>query len=158
MNMELKEFKSQYGSLASKYGLPDFKELNENFEIDRIERDVDFLLREIRKAMMDKIVSYIRLVEMMLNPSQAPPMFMMFVKNISEGDKKVMEAVYQSFIELELRSLKLEIDYVEESEAKAIKHIIDVWHGIKPDLRSLIGIMEKNWGGPSEKKDKGYFG
>jgi len=156
--MELKDLKSQYDGLTRKYKLPAFKEVNEIFEIDRIERDTDCILREVRKAMMDKIVSYIRLVEMMLNPAQAPPMFMMFVKSIGDGDRKVIEEVYKNFIELELRSLKLEIDYAEEDEAKAIKHIIDVWHETEPSLRSLIGIMERNWRGTSEKKDKGYFG
>lgn len=156
--MELKDLKLQYDGLTRKYKLPAFKEVNEIFEIDRIERDTDCILREVRKAMMDKIVSYIRLVEMMLNPAQAPPMFMMFVKSISDGDRKVIEEVYKNFIELELRSLKLEIDYAEEDEAKAIKHIIDVWHGTESSLRSLIGIMEKNWNSKSEKKDKEYFG
>ena len=156
--MELKDLKSQYNVLTRKYKLPTFKEVNEIFEIDRIERDTDCILREVRKAMMDKIISYIRLVEMMLNPAQAPPMFMMFVKSISDGDRKVMEEVYKNFIELELRSLKLEIDYAEEDEAKAIKHIIDVWHETEPSLRSLIGIMEKNWNSKSEKKEKAYFG
>ena len=156
--MDLKDLKSDYGKLAKKYKLPGFQELNECFEIDRIDKDSDCLLREIRKTMMDRIVRYIHFIEMMINPAQAPPMFMIFVKNISDEERKVLEKVYQNFIELELRSLKLEIDYSEKDEFKAIVNIFSVWNKTKSDLRSVIGIMEKNWKGTSEKKEKTYFG
>jgi len=157
--MELKDLKSEYEKLSGKYGLPSFKELNENFEIDRIERDTDCVPREIRKTMMDKIVGYIRFMEMMINPAQAPPMFMIFIKNISDSDRKIIEKVYKNFIELELKSLKLEIDYNEKSEVEAIKNILKIWHDTRPDLRTTIGIMEKNWNsGSTKNKDKAYFG
>ena len=69
-----------------------------------------------------------------------------------------MEKAYKSFIELELESLKLEIDYDEKAEAKAIKDILKVWHETRPDLRSTIAIMEKNWRSSSNKKEKSYVG
>jgi hypothetical protein len=156
--MELVGLKKEYGNLAKKHGLPDFKEVNECFEIDRIERDTDFLLREVRKTMMDKVVGYIRFLEMMINPSQAPPMFMMFLKDVTEAEKKTIQTVYKNFIELELLSLKLEVDYSEAREAEAINGILKAWHDTRPDLRATIGVMEKNWNSGAEKKDKGYFG
>jgi len=156
--MELKDLKSQYAKLVDKYGLPGFKELNEAFEIDRIDRDTDCILREVRKAIMDKIVGYIRFMEMMINPSQAPPMFLLFLKNVDDKEKKIIEMVYKNFVELELHSLKLEVDYSEEEEAKTIKRILKVWNETKLDLRGTIEIMEKNWNSSSTKKEKGYFG
>ena len=156
--MELKELKSEYDKLVVKYKLPSFKELNEAFEIDRIERDTDCVLREVRKIMMDKIIGYVRFMEMMINPSQAPPMFMLFLKNVDGDERKTIEKVYKSFVELELHSLKLEIDYSEDEEAKAIKNILNIWNNTKGDLRASIGIMEKNWNSASVKKEKGYFG
>ena len=44
--MKVKELKEKYGRLAKKYKLPSFKDLNDAFEIDRIERDPEELLRE----------------------------------------------------------------------------------------------------------------
>ena len=156
--MELKDLKSQYTKVAEKYKLPSFTLINENFEVDRIERETECVVREVRKIMMDKIIGYIRFLEMMINPVQAPPMFLIFVRNINAEDKNVIEKVYKNFIELELLSLKLEIDYREEEEAKAIKKILEVWNKTKQDLKAVIEIMEKNWRSGENKKEKGYFG
>ncbi len=156
--MELEDLKTEYGKLAKKYVLPAFKEINEAFEVDRIERKTECILREVRKTMMEKIVGYIRFLEMMINPSQAPPMFMIFVKSLLENDRKTIEKVYKNFIELELKSLKLEIDYSEKAEAEAIKNILKVWDETRNDLKTTIGIMERNWSSSENKKDKGYFG
>ena len=156
--MELKDLKEQYAKLQKKHSLPSFRELNDFFEIDRIDRECDNLLREIRKTMMDKVISYIRFLEMMLNPSSAPPMFMMFLKEVSSDDKDVMEKVYKGFIDLELSALKLEIDYNEEGEAEIINKILETWLGLREDMGTVLGVMERNWNSTSKKKEKSYFG
>jgi hypothetical protein len=156
--MDLKELKDGFGKLEKKYGLPCFKDLNENFEIDRIERETDTLIREVRKVMMDKIIGYTRFLEMMLNPSSAPPMFMMFLKDVTKEDKGVIEKVYKSYVELELKALKLEIDYDEKKESDMVKDISKTWNGMKKDMESVLGVMEKNWNMTSKKKEKSYFG
>ena len=157
--MELDELKSGYKKVSGRYKIPLFKDLNECFEIDRIERYTDCILREVRKTMMDKIIGYIKFIEMIINPAQAPPMFMMFVKSITPDEKKIIDSVYEGFVELELRSLKLEIDYSEKAEAETIKIIFDTWNSSRENLRKVIGIMEKNWKSVgSEKKIRDYFG
>ena len=158
MAFEVSELRKKYEGFVENYDLPGFKELNEAFEIDRIEREGDCFLRDVRKSMMEKIVRYIHFIEMMINPAQAPPMFMIFVKNIGKSDRNALENVYKNFIELELRALKNEIDYSEKEEAESIKHIFDVWNKSKKELRMVIGIMEKNWKGSPEKKERDYFG
>lgn len=157
--MELKDFKVEFKKIAKKHKIPSFDELNECFEIDRIERDTDFLLREVRKTMMEKVVSYIRFLEMMLNPAQAPPMFLMFIKTLKEEDVKNLQKVYEKFIEVELLALRLEVDYSEDGEAKSIQKIFDMWNLQKKDLGKILDVMERNWKSVgTEKKERGYFG
>jgi len=157
--MELKDLKKNYEELVKRHKIPSFKELNEEFEIDRIERESDCPLRSVRKAMMDKIVKYIQFVEMLLNPAQAPPMFMMFVKNVNEKDKKSLEKIYENFIKLELSSLRLEIDYNEKNEALLVKKISETWGRSKLELRLVIEMMERNWNKSSPgRADRGYLG
>ena len=72
--MELKDLKKEYSDLAEKYKLPSFKELNENFEIEKIDKDTEILLRDVRKVMMEKIVNSLGFLEMFLNPMNAPRM------------------------------------------------------------------------------------
>jgi hypothetical protein len=156
--MDLKELKSQYKSLQKKHNLLSFRELNECFEIDRIDRDTDNLLRDVRKIMMDKIISYKRFVEMMINPANAPPMFTLFIKEINEGEKEMLEKVYKNLTELELASFESEIEYDEKTEAKLIGEIFKEWGKIKPDLKDIVTMMRRNWNSAAKKKDKGYFG
>jgi CHASE3 domain sensor protein len=96
---------------------------------------------------------------MMLNPVQAPPMFMFFVKNITEQDRKTIQKCYKAFIELELMSLRLEIDYSDREESEAIKKIVEAWKKTKPELRAIIDIMERNWNSSLPiNNNKAYFG
>ena len=55
--MELDKLKKEYSILKEKYKLPSFKEMDENFEIHKIERESNVLLKNVRKIMMEKIVS-----------------------------------------------------------------------------------------------------
>ena len=157
--MDLKELKKSYNDLSKKHKVPSFEKLNEYFEIDRIERDTDYILREVRKAMMEKIIGYVRFLEMILNPSQAPPMFIMFMKGITEKERGMVNDVYKSFIELELKSLKLEIDYSEEHEVETINLIFETWGEKRKVLKDIIGFFEKNWKTEKiDKKTRGYYG
>ena len=77
----LEELKKDYLILQKKYKMPSFKELNEEFDIEKAaEHETDCLIREIRKAIMDKVIAYLRFVEMLLNPSNAPMFFFALVK------------------------------------------------------------------------------
>ena len=55
--MELNDLRNDYSKLEVKHILPSFKELNESFEIDKIDKESDALLRVVRKVMMEKIVN-----------------------------------------------------------------------------------------------------
>lgn len=156
--MELKELKENYKVLEKKYKLPKFKDANNFFEIDRIENESDNLLRDVRKVMMEKVVNYIRFLEMMVYPMQAPPMFSFLIKEMTPEEKKNVESLYSSLVELEVFALKLEVEYVEKNEAEAIKKIHKTWSGLKDNLLSVFALMEKNWKKSSEKKEKSYFG
>ena len=70
--MGLKELKKKYADLSKKYKLPNFVNLNEDFEVEKIERDTDLLLKAIRKVMMEKIVNSMSFLEMLLNPVNSP--------------------------------------------------------------------------------------
>jgi len=70
--MDLEQLKKDYSAYEKKYKLPSFKELNESFEIEKIERQSDILLRIVRVIMMEKVIATQRFVESLLNPANAP--------------------------------------------------------------------------------------
>lgn len=155
--MELEEIKKEYSKYEKKYSLPSFKELNECFELEKIEYKTEILPRVIRKMMMDKLVNSIGFLDMLLNPVQAPRIYLSFIKSMSQEDKKIIEALYDSFGKISLDCMPLELDYSEKAEAQMINHIYKVWDESKEDFKALLVHV----GNPTQntsKKEKSYFG
>jgi len=156
MGYELEDLKKDYSELEKKYKLPSFDEINDNFEIEKMDRKSDVLLKIIRKVMMDKVINIMNFLEMFLNPMNAPRMYHGYLKAMAESDKKVVEGIYGQLADLIFISLERDIKYDVAKEAEVVKKIIDVWSKVSVDLDGLI-IKMKN-PGESVKKEKSYFG
>jgi len=154
--MELSELKKEYARLMEKYGLPTFKELNESFEIEKIDKESEILLRNIRKFMMEKIVNSMNFVEMFFNSMNAPRMYLPFINTMSVEDRKIIENIYKKFAELILNSLSNEIAYSEKKEAELVIKINNVWDSVKDDFLRLIEKVGKP--NSASKKERSYFG
>lgn len=154
--MEEQDLKKNYEVLAKKYKLPEFSEINENFEIDKIDKNSDCLLRMVRKTMMDKIVNSLSFIDMLLNPVNAPRMYFSYIKSIGTEDKQAMDRIYNALAELSLSVLDLEIDYSEKNEGEMVKKINSVWNSVKPEFRKIFSNMKKP--NSISKKEKSYFG
>ncbi|MEK6908838.1 MAG: hypothetical protein AABX23_02180 [Nanoarchaeota archaeon] len=142
--MKLEDFRQKYLLLQKKYDLPAFDEMNSAFDIGRIRRDSGNLLRDIRRTMVEKFVYYLKLVEVMINPSQASPILLMLLKEISSDDRKIIDSVLNSFVEIEIASHVLDVHSTENDESKLITKIFDVWNKKKDEVLSIIKILEKN--------------
>ncbi|MEK6850682.1 MAG: hypothetical protein AABX85_03855, partial [Nanoarchaeota archaeon] len=118
--MDIKELRKSYETLAKKHKLPNFEYLNENFEIDKIEKDTECILRIIRKVMMEKVVNSLSFLELLVNPSNTPRIYLAYAHSISAEDRKIIEEIYTALGNISLISLDLEIDYSEKSEAEMI--------------------------------------
>jgi DNA replication initiation complex subunit (GINS family) len=154
--MELNDLKSEYEKLEKKYKLPSFKEINESFEIDRIDRESDILLRVVRKMMMEKILNSLGFVEMLMNPMNAPRMYHAYIKSMTPEEKKIIDKLYNDMSELSIASLECEIDYDENEEADLIKEVYNTWIGLRKDFKKVFEKIRK----PSKevKRDRDYFG
>ena len=109
--MDLQELKKRYLEIEKKHKLPPFSKLNEDFEIDKIDKDTGYIARAIRKAMIDKIVNSLNFIEMLLNQMNAPRLYIPFLRTMNGDDKKLMDDLYARLGGLSLISLELEIDY-----------------------------------------------
>jgi hypothetical protein len=155
--MELKELKEEYGKLIKEYNLPSFRELEEEFEVSKLEKESESVLRAVRKTMMEKIMNSLGFVEMMLNPMNAPQMYFVYLNSMSSEDKKSIEKIYEVLAELSIASLEREVDYDEKEEAELIKRILKTWNGIKPEFRMVLKNMKKPNHNPA-KRERSYFG
>lgn len=155
--MNLIELKKKYAILEKKYSLPSFTKLNEEYGIESIRKYEETLLKSIRKLMIDRLVSYIGFLEVLLNPMNAPRLYLAYIKSMTNEDKKEVEKLYGKLSDIILESMSVEIDYSEKEEAEMIKKITKVWDELKPDFRKLISKVQK----PADSqatKERTYFG
>lgn len=154
----LYDFKKKYDILKKKYNLPEFELLNEDFSIEKVyDIETDFLLREIRRLIADKYNNYMRLVEIILNPINAPVFIFSVIKLIGKDEKIILENLFKTFMKIELTLIELDLIYSEENESKFIKNSFEEWQIIKQDLSKIINKikLEDN---KTELNNKGYFG
>jgi hypothetical protein len=152
----LKQLTEQYPLLQTKYGLLSLSDLNRDFELDKIDVETEFLARTIRKCMMDKMVNSLNFLDMLLNPQQAPRIYLPFLQTMSVQDKQVIEQLYGAFGQISLDCLSLELRYVEEQEAKMILRIAQCWNEQKS---AFLELMERiAHPAPLQKREKSYAG
>ena len=154
--MNVNELEKQYDALAKKYKLPAFKELNEDFEIEKIKRRSGILIKTIRKVMMEKIINSMSFLEMLLNPIVAPRVYLIYIKSMTSEDKTEIDRIYGVLSEIVLDSLELEIEYSEKREAEMINEICKKWNSVKPGFIKVIKDLKKP--ATSVTREKSYFG
>lgn len=156
MDYGLKELKEDYGRIAEEYKLPSFEDANRNFNIEKIDRKSEILIRAVRVVMMEKVINILNFLEMFMNPVQVPRMYHLFVNSITNEDKKLIDKIYSSLAELVIDSLQCEIKYDEKKEAEIINGIFKNWSLVSIDLEILLGKIRKP--NKLEKKERSYFG
>jgi hypothetical protein len=155
----LEELKKEYEKFKDRYNLPDFSELNELFDIEEIEGETDFLLRKMRRAISEKTSGYLRFIETILNPSNAPMFFFKLVKKLNEEDKEFLTKVYDILGNFEIEILSLELDYSEEKEAEFIKKVFNVFNQeIKIKFLEIIKRLENGDNDKKRESNGSYFG
>ena len=155
----LDELKKKYNEFREKYGLPEFLELNKIFDIEEIDNETDFLLRKLRRIISDRIAGYLRFVEIIVNPSNAPMFLFKLIKKLGEEDKKQLNEIQETLGECEVEIIRLDLDYNEEKEVEFIKKAYNLF--TQEISKKLLVVVEKMGNGKSneEKKEKGsYFG
>ncbi len=155
----LDELKAAYLEIQIKHNLPSFQELNQDFQIEKIaEYETDILIREIRKFIAGKFSNYMKFIEMIINPVNAPMSIFSLIKSIEQSDKKKLSEIYEKLVKNEIEIVELDLNFSEEKEVQYIKNSNNLWKEIKKDLLEIIEVVKKNWDNKSSKNGVGYLG
>ena len=132
------DIKKEYEEIKKKYKLVEFQKLDEDFDIGRLmEKESFFLLREIRKAIVEKIIGYSHFFENLINPV-SPPMFLFsIIKKLTKEEKEEIKDVYKTVSKLQIRALKIDTIYSEEKEADFIGESYKEWQKIKEKVQRI---------------------
>ena len=155
----LEELKKDYKKIQKIYELPDFDSLNRDFQIEKVaESETDYLIREIRKYIADKLSNYLRFIETILNPVNAPIFVFSVIKSLGINEKNKLSETYKELAKFEVTLIKLDMNFSEEKEAEFIRNSYETWQKIKKDVLDVVEIMEKNWDNKFETNGRNYFG
>lgn len=151
---------AEYGKLATKYNLPDFEELDNQFEITSLQ-DVNkkFLLKAIRRRMIDKIVFFNRILESILHPNTQSIISMHENKSFDEDERQKVIKSLRKLMKLDRESLRLDIEPNTISDANFIIKIFEEYKDIKRKINRVASIMEEAWSKEEEEiVSESYFG
>jgi len=155
----LEELRDMYNVFREEYKLPEFSELNELFDIEDVDIESEFLLRRIRRVISEKIAGYLRFIEIILNPSNAPMFFFKLVKKLDKEDMGALGEIYDVLGGFEIEVAGLDLSYSESREADFIKKVFNVFDS---EIRErLLKIVERLGNGDGVKKRESngsYFG
>lgn len=155
----LENLKKNYKKIQKQYGLPSFDDLNKDFQIEKLaEVETDFLIREIRKFVADKFSNYLRFIEAILNPVNAPMFIFSIIKTIGVKERNKLTGIYKKLAKIEVSLIKIDIEFHEEKEVAFVKESYNLWQEVKKDLLDVVSMIKKNWGNKFEVNGKSYFG
>ena len=147
----LNKIKKDFKKIGKKYKLPKFEELAREFDIEKIaEKETSFLLRDVRRAINEKISAYLHLFETLFIFS--------ILKNLEEKEQKIMKEIYSKLVKFQLKVLGLDTIYNEKEEAQFIKNVYHEWQKLKIQIHSLFEGFDKKFRENNTSVKKGYLG
>lgn len=154
----LEELKQKYEVFRKKYKTPEFLELNELFDIEEVDVDTDFLLRKIRRLIAERIAGYLRFVEVILNPSNAPMFFFKLVKKLDLEDRRILGEIYEKLGSVEVDVVGLDLKYDEKKEAEFIMRMHNLFGELSDNLSGIVKRLGNGEGFQKSDDNGSYFG
>ena len=151
------DLKKEYEILKSKYKLPDFNILNNEFEISSIDKK-DFLLKLIRRKMNDKLIMFCRIIENIVFPSSQNPFTNYESTFFDENKRKQLLKLHKKLMIYERQSLLLDITPDDMDDADYIKDLTKEWSDFKKETHETVKEMQKSWHTEAKDEEEDYFG
>ncbi|RLE38897.1 hypothetical protein DRJ17_02590 [Candidatus Woesearchaeota archaeon] len=146
-----------YLELAEKHELPDYHEFNKEFEISSIDTE-EFLLREIRRKMMERFDYYAKILQELFQPD--PHSSSIFeAKNFTDKDRENIFNLYSKIMAMMRHSVVVSLDNSDEQNAKFINSSYKEWLRIKEKVLPIAMRIKSTWENHFVDKIKAeYFG
>lgn len=146
----------EYSELKKKYELPEFNMIHSTFEISL--EETSFMLREIRRQMVDKIKHSIEILEEIIHPNSTVSAHHE-CRFFSDDEKKEVYDLYAKLMGVVRTSNILDLQQEEELDANFIKEVAVGWPSMQSELVGVMHKLKNCWGVQEVADvDAGYFG
>jgi len=152
----------EYNKHKKKYSLPDFKPLDEEYEITNIQKnlqDPKLILKFVRRRINEKITFFVQILETMLSPNPNSIINITESKFLPEEERENMEALLKTLMYFERYSILLDVTSDDKSNASFIKEVWQEWPKFKKTIEEYAKILKNKWKEEEEKAiAEHYFG
>ena len=156
--MPSKDIEKQYNELRKKFKLPEFKDLDNEFEISDLE-ETNFLLKAIIRRIAERFDFYTTMLEEVLQPDTSNLYAMHETRFFDENEKKQMYDLYSRLMNFNRQSIEVTLENNEKNAVDFINSIFNEWNGLKQELLGVINKMKSSWKTETYiKEDLGYLG
>ena len=152
------KIEKQYNELRKKHKLPDFKEIDFEFEISDLD-ETNFLIRAIIRRIAEKLDFHTTMLEEVLQPDTSNLYAMHETGFFDEGEKKQMYDLYRNMMNFNRQSVEILLENNEKDQADFINNFLKEWREIKNELLGFIKKMRSSWKTDVDiEEDVGYLG
>ena len=157
MKDEKFDIKEEYTKL--KLPLPRFEDLDNEFEISNANiKNKNFLLRNIRRRVNEKVIFYCRIIEGLLYPNSNNIIGMIEIKFFDEEEKNEISKLYKKLMQFERESLAIDVNPDDKKDVEYINTVFKQWRQYKEDLIKITRKMKDSWKMQEETTKDSYFG
>jgi len=157
--MPSKETEKQYNELRKKHKLPEFKDIDFEFEASDLE-ETNFLLRAIIRRIAERLDFYSTMLEEILQPDASNLYAMHETRYLDDDEKKGMYEIYTKFMGFNRQSIEVSLSHSEKDEAEFISSLFEQWKPLKNELLKFVRKMKDSWKDEEAdiKEDLRYMG
>ncbi len=154
-----KKLSEIYETYKKKFNLPEYENLIEDFEVDKVDsEDEKFLVRNCRRVIGEKINAYLHFFEVLINPSSPPVYIYTFLKNLDEKSKNSIKEIYKLLSKTQVKLMQLDTIYNEKLEAEFISKFFKDWQNSKKEIYEIMKSLENSFENNSEIGKRSYLG
>ncbi len=148
---------TDYEKLRKKFNLPEFNEIDSEFDLSGIEEYCD-LLKTIGEIIRDKIAKAGEIIGEIMQPETS--ISALYESRVfNEKEKNRVFEIYRRIMILKRQADKLFIINDEKMDADFINSSLSEWKQIKPQIVDILTELEDSWKKELERSDKlPYFG
>ena len=155
--MEEDDIRKEFEKLGKKFDIPSFEELDSEFEISLIEHK-QFMLREIRKKICERLESVIKVLDEILQPDTNINN-LYECKEFNDEEKGDIFKLYKRLMVLNRWSAKVNITHIDEEEAEFINESYKELKELKSQLVNIMEKLKESWKKDTDiQEDLGYMG
>jgi hypothetical protein len=152
------DIETSYKELLKKLKLPDFKILDDEFEISSLESE-KFLLRNILRKIEEKLESSVTFIGSIVQPDGTTLSGMHETRFLTGDEKNNMYLLFKKMMKSYREIEELLISNDENGQASFLNIFLPDWIKMRIELRKYLAKMKESWTHETTREeDVGYFG